>query len=146
VQYERSRSLRDQVIDASTQVDLLQNEIAFNQTLTGNLKEIINLDGQLNSAQAALNNGQVTSAIDILEATETLIKGASFPLSSHVTGILSEKAVGLRQSAVACLHKNWSLLVRIDRKLGMMSISSDSPGESRRVPFHSFCLQMLTAY
>jgi hypothetical protein len=109
--------------------------------LTGNLKEILNLDGQLNSAQAALNNGQVTSAIDILEATETLIKGASFPLSSYVTGILSEKAVGLRQSAVACLHKNWSLLVRVDKKLGMMTISSDSPGESQRSHFIHFACQ-----
>ena len=119
-------------------MELLQNEISFNQTLTENLKEILHLDLQLNSVDTALDNGQVTSAIDILEATEILIARASFPPRSGVAGILSDKTSGLRKSIVASLHKHWESLVRIDRKLGTLVISSDSPGEPRRLRF--FCL------
>lgn len=130
MKYEKAEYLRGRVADASSKVGTLQNEVAFNQTLTENLKEILHLDQQLASAEIALNNGQVTSAIDMLEATESLIAGVSFPLSSHVSGVLSEKASALRKSFVASLHKTWDFMVRIDRKLGMMIISSDSPGES----------------
>jgi hypothetical protein len=127
-QHEKGESLREEVADASTELQDLKAKIAFNREFTEALEEVRDLNTRIDTAKDDLEGGEVAPVIDNLEGIEAAIRGSKLPVN-NVAGILSTKASELRRSISDHVHGYWNSLVRVDTKAHELAIVSNSPGK-----------------
>ncbi|PYH93754.1 hypothetical protein BO71DRAFT_380908 [Aspergillus ellipticus CBS 707.79] len=128
-QHEKTNPLQLRVEDASAKVDLIETEIAFNQAVASALKEVQGLCGQLDDGRAALGEGRIMPAIEVLEATKEAVKQNSHFANTNVLDILLDNISGLRKDIIEAVQNRWNMLLRIDKTEGKMVVS-ESTGNS----------------
>ena len=129
-QHEHTKPLQAKVEDASAKVGLIETEIAFNQAVAETLEEVQRLCQQLESGRAALVNGQITTAIDQLDATNAAIGGESFFTNTNVMSILSLEVSRLRQEIEEALRLRWSEQLKVDRQKGEFQVTKQEGADS----------------
>lgn len=123
-QHEKGQSLREEANQASTKLDELKGEIAFNREFTEALEAVRDLNTRIDTAKDDLQGGEIAPVIDNVEGIEAAIRNSKLPENSYVSGILSTKASELRRSISDHAHKYWNSLVRIDRRAHKLAIES----------------------
>jgi centromere/kinetochore protein ZW10 len=129
-QHEHTKPLEAKVEDASAKVGLIETEIAFNQAVAETLEEVQRLCQQLDSGRTALANGQITTAIDQLEVTDTAIGGDTFFTNTNVMSILSLEVSRLRQEIEEALRLRWSEQLKVDQEKGEFRIIKKEGADS----------------
>ncbi|KKZ65586.1 hypothetical protein EMCG_08575 [[Emmonsia] crescens] len=129
-QHEKGQQLQSQATDASKKVELLENEIAFNEAVTRNLEDIRTIDYRISSVQRAIEQDDLETATDLFEEIEMLLKTTGLPSNTPVLRVLSGNVAGLRTTMVTTVRQKWNSFVKIDSKLGQMTVVSDNSEES----------------
>ncbi|KAL4921290.1 hypothetical protein BDW62DRAFT_175364 [Aspergillus aurantiobrunneus] len=129
-QHEDSKPLQLKVEDTAAKVDLVEKEIVFNQSLTGTLEEVQGLCQQLDTIRTLCQDGQITAAIDNLEAIERAINLDSCFKNTNVMELLSEDIAATRGEVVDLLRGRWNKHLELDPKQGVLAISVDTLGET----------------
>lgn len=111
------------VEDAAAKVALVETEIAFNQAVTSTLEEVERLCQQLGTGRAALNDGKIMAAIDILEETATTVKTDNLFTNTNVMNVLSDNVAGLRQEIADFLLTRWNEQLSIDKQQRKLLVS-----------------------
>ncbi|QSS62211.1 hypothetical protein I7I51_04388 [Histoplasma capsulatum] len=129
-QHEIGQQLQSQVMDASKKVELLENEITFNEILARNLEDVRTIDYRISSVQMAIEQDDLETATGLFEEIEMLMKTTGLPPTTPVLRVLSGNVTGLRTALVSTAQQKWNSLVKIDSKLGQMTVvtgNSESP-------------------
>lgn len=121
-QHENTKPLKAKVEDATAKVELVETEIAFNNTVTIALEESQRLNHRLEAGRVALRDGHITAAIETLEEVDETLKKDSLFTNTNIISILSENCMRLRQDIVEFLRMHWSEQVTIDKKNGEIQI------------------------
>jgi centromere/kinetochore protein ZW10 len=129
-QHEHTKPLQAKVEDAGAKAGLIETEIAFNQAVAETLEEVQRLCQRLEKGRAALVNGQITAAIDQLEATNAAIGGDTFFTNTNVMSILSLEVSRLRQEIEDALRLRWSGQLKVDRQKGEFQVTSQEGADS----------------
>ncbi|KAL4949337.1 hypothetical protein BDW69DRAFT_76524 [Aspergillus filifer] len=130
-QHENTKPLQLNVQDAAAKVGLVETEIVFNQAVTDTLEEVQGICQQLDATRTLYQEGQITTAIDNLEAIEHAISLDSCFKNTNVRGILSETVSALRHEIVECLRSRWHKYLDLDHKQGRLTISGDILEETK---------------
>lgn len=133
-QHEKGESLRAEVTEASTKLEELKAEIAFNQEFAEALEKVRDLNTRIDTARDDLQGGDVKPVIDNLEGIEAAVRDSKLPPNTYVAGILSTKASELRRSISDHVHGYWDSLVRVDKKAHELVIVSDGQGKLSETP------------
>ncbi|OAX84995.1 hypothetical protein ACJ72_00620 [Emergomyces africanus] len=135
-QHEKGQQLQSQVTDASKKVELLENEIAFNEALTRNLEDIRTIDYRISSVQLAIEQDDLETATALFEEIEMLMKTTGLPSTTPVLRVLSGNVSDLRTIMTTTLRQKWNSLVKLDSELGQMTVvtgNSGSPSNLEKV-------------
>lgn len=108
--------------DAGAKVELVETEIAFNQAVAETLEEVQRLCQQLETGRTALANGQITVAIQHLDAINTVIQGDTYFTNTNVMSILSAEVARLRHEIQEAVKQRWSEQLKIDRSKGAFQV------------------------
>lgn len=111
-------------------MDLIETEIAFNQAVTDTLEEVQRLSQQLESGHAALRNGKVSTAIDVLQALDEAIGNDTFFSNTNVMSILSTEVARFRQEIEEALHLRWTEQLKFDRRKGEFHLFTNERADS----------------
>lgn len=111
-------------------VGLIETEITFNQAVTDTLEEVQRLSQQLESGHAALQNGQISIAIDGLQAIDEAIGKDTIFSNTNVMSILSIEVSRFRQEIEEALRLRWAEQLKIDRQKGEFKKSTDDGADS----------------
>ncbi|KAL1958750.1 hypothetical protein VTO42DRAFT_3869 [Malbranchea cinnamomea] len=133
VQHEKGLQLRRRVAEAAENVERLQNEIRFTQTVSEIVREARALQAQIASGHQAQQNGQHHESFERLREIEATLKTTRLPANSHVFRILSSKFSDLRQSIRSALRRQWDEFAKIDLNTGQVTIASNSSVNSTRI-------------
>ncbi|PGH07705.1 centromere/kinetochore protein ZW10 [Blastomyces parvus] len=129
-QHEIGQQLQSQVTDASKKVELLENEIAFNEAVTRNLEDIRTIDYRISSVQMAIDHDDLETATGLFEEIEMLMKTTDLPSTTPILRVLSGNVAGLRATLATTAQQKWNSLVKIDSKLGQMTVVNDNSDPS----------------
>ncbi|EGE86770.1 is centromere binding protein at prophase [Blastomyces dermatitidis ATCC 18188] len=124
-QHEIGQQLQGQVTDASKKVELLENEIAFNEAVTRKLEDIRTIDYRISSALMAIDQDDLETATGLFEEIEMLMKTTDLPPTTPVLRVLSGNVAGLRTAIATTALQKWNSLVKLDSKLGLMTVVTD---------------------
>ncbi|EEQ88612.1 uncharacterized protein BDCG_03732 [Blastomyces dermatitidis ER-3] len=124
-QHEIGQQLQGQVTDASKKVELLENEIAFNEAVTRKLEDIRTIDYRISSALMAIDQDGLETATGLFEEIEMLMKTTDLPPTTPVLRVLSGNVAGLRTAIATTALQKWNSLVKLDSKLGLMTVVTD---------------------
>ncbi|KAL4978014.1 hypothetical protein BDW66DRAFT_158397 [Aspergillus desertorum] len=124
-QHENTRPLQLRVDDAAAKVELVEREIVFNKAVTDTLAQVQALCQQLDAIRPLYQNGQVTPAIDKLEAVEHAINLDSCFKNTNVMALLADNATAMRQEIVEFLRGRWQRHLELDSRQGKLVISRD---------------------
>ncbi|KLJ10717.1 hypothetical protein EMPG_13911 [Blastomyces silverae] len=128
-QHEIGQQLQSQVTDASKKVELLENEIAFNEAVARNLEDIRTIDSRISSVQMAIEQDDLETATGLFEEIEMLMKTTDLPSTTPILRVLSGNVAGLRTAMATTTRQKWNSLVKIDSKLGQMTVVTDDSEE-----------------
>ncbi|OJD28127.1 hypothetical protein ACJ73_00475 [Blastomyces percursus] len=129
-QHEIGQQLQSHVTDASKKVELLENEIAFNEAVVRNLQDIRTIDYRISSAQMAIDQDDLGTATGLFEEIEMLMKTIDLPSTTPILRVLSGNVAGLRTAIANFALQKWKSLVKIDSKLGQMTVVTNDPEPS----------------
>lgn len=109
--------------DASAKVALIETEIVFNQTVTETLEEVQRLSQQLASGRAAVGDGQITTAIELLESADKAIGRDTFFSNTNVMSILSIEVAQFRKEIEEALRLRWTEQLKVNHQDASFQIS-----------------------
>lgn len=113
-QAQHGEILQDQVNDAANKVDLLQEELAFNETLARTLGIIRGLRQTLCLVEKAVQNSDFLAAEKFLEKAEDELAKVLASQNPKVAGLIQAKIADLRYAVVESLTDFWKILVQVD--------------------------------
>ncbi|KAL4781189.1 hypothetical protein BJX76DRAFT_350336 [Aspergillus varians] len=129
-QHENTKPLQLKVEDASAKVDLVDKELVFNQAVTDTLEEVQGLCQQLDATRTLCQDGQITAAIDNLEAIEHAMNLDSCFKNTNVMQLLSENVATMRREIVDLLRGRWNKHLELDYKQGILAVSVETLEET----------------
>lgn len=109
---------------------MIETEIAFNQAVTDTLVQVQRLSQQLESGRAALQNGQISVAIDGLQSIDEAIGKDTFFSNTNVMSILSIELARFRQEIEEAVRLRWGEQLKIDRQKGEFNVLTDEGADS----------------
>lgn len=121
-QHGQTHSLRSKVEDASAKVELIETEIAFNRAVADTLDEVQRLCHKLENARDSLANGDITAAIEQLEAIQAALLDNTFFTNTNVMSILTIEEFHLRKEIEEAVCLRWSQQINVDRQKGELRI------------------------
>jgi centromere/kinetochore protein ZW10 len=121
-QHEQTDPIRSKVEDASAKVELIETEIAFNQAVAGTLEVVQRLCQQLEASRASLASGNITAAIEQLEAIQAALGDNTFFVNTNVMSILTIEGSRLRQEIEEAVCLRWSQQLNVDRQKSELRI------------------------
>lgn len=133
-QARQGQYLEDQVNDATSKVQLLNGEVAFNNSLGATLERVQAIQRTLDIVQRAILTGRFVEAVDFLEQVEGELDSIPGPRSSRVAGILDLKIADLRNDVVEKLTDCWKACICIDSARSSIRISRSVNGRSPACP------------
>lgn len=121
-QHEQTGPLRSKVEDANAKVGLIETEIAFNEAVAGTLEEVQRLCQQIEAARASLASGDISTAIEQLEAIQGALGDDTFFANTNVMSILTIESSRLRQDIEDAVHLRWDKQLYVDCHKGELRI------------------------
>lgn len=120
--HEQIGPLRSKVEDANAKVGLIETEIAFNEAVAGTLEEVQRLCQQIEAARASLASGDISTAIEQLEAIQGALRDDTFFANTNVMSILTIESTRLRQDIEDAVRLRWDKQLYVDCHKGEFRI------------------------
>ncbi|KAL9063892.1 MAG: hypothetical protein Q9157_008043 [Trypethelium eluteriae] len=131
-QAEAGKALQSNIDDASSKVGLLQNELAFNGTLSETLVRIKDTKRLLDEAQGAAVARDVITAINKLENVDQSTVGKGSLGSARVSGLLQNRVKSLRNDLIEETLRRWNMLITFDYSRSRVVICNKIEQEGSR--------------
>ncbi|OKL64638.1 hypothetical protein UA08_00177 [Talaromyces atroroseus] len=125
-QHERTQPLQDKVKDASAKVQLITNELAFNEAVTDVLGEVQKFSSHIFNSHKAVEEEDIDNSITSLEAAERLLESHNLMRYTSISSILRERVSSLRTSIVDLLLSCWARQVRLSKNEFEVIINDES--------------------
>ncbi|KAK5240778.1 ribosome biogenesis protein ytm1, partial [Cryomyces antarcticus] len=109
-QADVGKNLQAHVDDASSKADLLENELAFNETLSTTLAHVQDIYALLEGAQDAAV-GRTLQAVEKLEAADIAIAHLGEFENTRAVGLLRNHASELKAAIIEDANECWNALV-----------------------------------
>ena len=122
---EAGEKLKADVQDKASKVQLLEKEVAFNETLTGTLEHVRYANGLLHRAQEEAVKGNVETALSKLEDAEASIAGLEGLDGSRPVAVLQQRAAQLREGLVEAATECWNALIHVNVEEKKVKIRRD---------------------
>ena len=129
-QAHHGETLEEQVNDATSKLELLNGELAFNESLRATLEEVQATQRTLDLVQRAIVAGRLLEAVDLLEQVGGELDSIPVPQSTRVAGILGLKAADLRNDVVKKLTDCWKVYICVDSARSSIKLSHSLNGRS----------------
>lgn len=111
---EEGKANTARVQDAASKVGLLNNEIAYNESLARVIEQLRDISTLLDSAQDAAVRGHVMYAIERLEDVDGAFKSLGRFGNTRVVAVLKGKEAQMRKAIIDVLTESWSGLLDVD--------------------------------
>lgn len=139
-QHERTQPLQDKVKDASAKVQLITNELAFNEAVINVFEEVQKFSSHISKGHKAVEEEHIDDSITSLEAAEKFIESPNVMRYTNISSILRERVSFLRKSIVDLLLSCWARHVRLSKNELEIFIDDES---SKQIQHTSNNLQQL---
>ncbi|KAK3677653.1 ribosome biogenesis protein ytm1 [Recurvomyces mirabilis] len=126
-EHEAGRKRKAEVEDTRKKVQLLEREVAFEETLAGTLEHIRYANGVLSSVQHEAVRGDLRAALNHLEQAEESIGGLDGLRDTKACGLLQGRARQLKESLQKATTERWQKLIRIDHEGRKVTIKKIIP-------------------
>lgn len=120
--------LEEQVKDASSKIELLNGELAFNKSLTATLERLQALWQTLELVQRAILDDRLLNAVDLLGEADKGIAHVSTSRSTKAAGILASRSADLQSEVVEKLTDSWNDHIRVNLASSTIEIESQAKG------------------
>ena len=127
---EGGRGLRDNARDASSKYRLLQEEVTFNESLVGVLKEVQTVKQTLDVAKHALQEGHLMEASRLLSNAEKQTQKIRKRSGTRITEVMDKRISTLRASIVQTATTSWTELIKVDASSHRVSIRTQTDCEA----------------
>jgi centromere/kinetochore protein ZW10 len=111
---EEGKTNTARVQDAASKVGLLNNEIAYNESLARVIEQLRDISTLLDSAQDAAVRGHVMYAIERLEDVDGAFKNLGRFGNTRVVAVLKGKEAQMRKAIIDVLTESWNGLLDVD--------------------------------
>ena len=138
-QAEQGEAFEEKVNDATSKVQLLNGELAFNSSLRARLENVQAIQRTLDLVQQAIVNGRPLEAVDLVIQAEGKIGSELAPRSTRVASILGAKVDDLRNDMVEKLTDCWKAYVCVNPARSSIKISRSLDGTSCLSSFPESC-------
>ena len=123
---EAGAALHATIEDASNKVQLLENEVRFNETLTGTLELVQKASRALDRVQDAAVNGQVEKTLERLDIADVSVQAINSAYDSNAYGLLRRRADHLWKSLEDTATKCWDAIVHVDAEGRKLTVRPNS--------------------
>lgn len=134
--------LDEEFNDAASKVNLLNGEVAFNQSLGTVLERLQAIQRTLNLAQRASLDDRLLEAVDLLGQVEEDLASLWVSRSTRIAGVLGAKLADLREHVIEKLTKCWKDFVHVDPARSSIAIKQNSQSTlllCNSLPFTKYC-------
>lgn len=125
---EAGKELKAKAEDRKRKVDLLENEVAFQEGVAARLDHIKHAKGVLEDVQECVVKGQLERGLKRLEEAEESINGFGTGADSGVGAVLGRRAEKLRERLQAAVEQGWNEHIAVDIE-GRKATVKDGLGE-----------------
>ena len=122
-QARQGEVLEEQVKDATSKLDLLNGELAFNKSLGATLERLQAVRRTLDKVQRAILDGRLLEGVDLVAQAEEGLDSAFISRSTRVAGLLAARVTDLREDLVEKLTVCWKAYVCVDSARSSIKIS-----------------------
>lgn len=129
-QARQGKLLEDQINDAASKVGLLNGEVSFDKSLGGTLERLQAMQRTLNAVQAAILDGRLLEAVDLLGQVEGEFDSIPVSRSTRVAGVLRAKITDLRNDVGEKLIDCWKAYIGVDSARSSIRITQSLNGRS----------------
>lgn len=128
-EHEAGKELHAKVEDARKKVELLEKEVAFEETLGGTLEHIMHVNGLLDRVQDEAVKEDVRAALEHLEQAKSRIGALDGLRDSKACGLLQGRATQLKQDLSETTCKLWNARIKINQDAQAVVIGQVGVGE-----------------
>ena len=111
---EGGRGIRDSARDASSKVRLLQEEVTFNESLVGVLKEVQKVKQTLDTANHTLQEGHLIEASRLLSDAAKQTQKLGKRSGTRVAEVMDKRISTLGASIAQTATTSWAELIKVD--------------------------------
>ena len=126
-EHEAGRDLRAKGEESGRKVQLLEKEVAFEETLAGTLEHIAYANGVLDAAQEHAVLANVKDALRELEEADASIAGLDGLKDTRACALLQNRAAQLRENLCETATEFWNGFVQVDHDGRCITIASHGP-------------------
>lgn len=119
---EEGQATTAHVQDAASKVGLLNEEIAYNESLARIVEQLRDISLLLDSAQDAAVRGHTMYAIERLEDANGAFEGLGPFATTRAVSVLRSKESQMRKAVVETLTDSWSRLLEVDAANNKVSL------------------------
>ncbi|KAL8767468.1 MAG: hypothetical protein Q9209_006054 [Squamulea sp. 1 TL-2023] len=119
---QRNKELQQDVLNASSKLHLLEEELAFNQNLAATIENVRDIRGAIGQIQDLNVHGELLKAVDFAVEMEKKLGLAEKDRRIKAFGLLAMASKDLRQDIVKALDERWQNLIRVDAQISSVSL------------------------
>ncbi|KAL8673724.1 MAG: hypothetical protein Q9168_001885 [Polycauliona sp. 1 TL-2023] len=123
---QKNRELRRDVHDASSKLDLLEEELAFNKALAATVELVRHVRRAILRIQDLSNQGELSDAIEIMLENQKELGQVGKGRRIKAFEVLATITEDLRQDIIAALNRRWHDLIHIDAQKATVSLPQDT--------------------
>lgn len=138
-QAHHGERLDEQVVDAASKVDLLNEELAFNTSLAATLERLQSLRQTLDLIQRALLDDRPLEAVDLFKGAQNELSSSSFSGTARIAAVLSSKITNLQVEVTESLTRHWKSYFHVDTAGRKIQIGRASDRRHICLFTHSHC-------
>ena len=121
-------NLQETARDAANKVAFLEDEVAFNESITGTLKKVQELKETADTVQNALNNDQLAEATKLLKQAERQLGGLPEASGTRLVDVAKVRLDQLRAVLTETLTRYWHGLISVNAKEQRVIVHKDGEG------------------
>ena len=129
-QARQGELLEEQVNDATSKLELLNGEVAFNNSLGATLEGVQAIQRTLDLVQRAILAGRLLEAVDLLRQVAEELDSIPVPQNTRVASVLGAKVADLRDDVVEKLIGCWKAYICVGSARSSIKISRSLNGRS----------------
>ena len=126
---QEAQKLQAEVQDTANKVDLLNDEVIFNEALTADLEQAYKIQKKINVVEGtSLEDGLEIAIISLQEAREQL-SIMQETRHTRLAGLFEEKILALTKLAEGAVTERWESCFEIDTAVPSLTIHSEPHGK-----------------
>lgn len=129
-QARQGEQLEEQVNDATSKVDLLNGEMAFNKSLGRTLERLHAIQRTLVLIRRAAFDNRLLEAVDMLSQVDGDLESIPISRSTRVAGVLGAEVADLRSHVIERVTECWNSYVKVDTPTSLITIIRGSESDS----------------